>query len=89
MQTYKKFVFALFLAVFFAIGVTSVRAATVAGGPAPIVIAQATAPEGAPPAHHHLKRWYALAGVVIIVVVALAIVARRRKPGDAAVKRIG
>jgi len=89
MQTYKKFVFALFLTALFSIGAASVRAAAVAGEPAPIVIAQATAPEGAAPEHHHLKRWLALAGVAIVVVVALVLVARRRKPGDAPVKRIG
>jgi Mn2+/Fe2+ NRAMP family transporter len=89
MQTYKKFVFALFLAVLFGIGAVSVRAATVAGGPAPIVIAQATAPEGAPPEHHHRKRWFALAGVAIIVVVAVVFFARRRQTGDTPVKRIG
>jgi hypothetical protein len=88
MQTYKKFVFALFLAVLLGIGAVSVRAATAATGPAPLVIAQAGPGGGAAP-HHHRKRWFALAGAVIIVVVALAVVARRRKPGDAAVKRIG
>jgi hypothetical protein len=90
MQTYKKFVYVLFLTLFIGIAAVSARAATVAGEPAPLVIAQATAPVGGTtPEHHHRKRWFALAGVVIVVVVAVAFIARRRKPGGSAVKRIG